>query len=62
MAPVSVRADAVFGPHGGLVVGFYAEASPDVYHLVEAAADRASRRWGVWGARSQTGTATAEAP
>ena len=37
----------------GLVVGFYAEASPDVYHLVDAAADRASRRWGVWGARSQ---------
>ena len=36
------------------MVGFYAEASPDVYHRVDAAADRASRRWGVWGARSQT--------
>ena len=34
--------------------GFYAEASPDVYHLVEAAADRASMQWGLWGARSQS--------
>ena len=36
----------------GLAVGFYAESSPDVYHLVEAAAERASLTWGMWGARS----------
>ena len=34
--------------------GVNGEASPDVYHLVEAAAEQGAAQWGLMGARSRT--------
>ena len=42
-----------YGQVRGLCFGAYGEASGDVYHLIAAAAEQGSARWGLYGARSQ---------